>query len=163
MARRRITQSSRISDIAMCLRRRYQPSEKEDFTGIALYSDVEETGEPENRARGCEPPYFNTRWGLKVIFLMCRPTVLREMNAWDGLGTLRSFHRQVCYLTDPYAFMQNIFTICTRNSWILTEKFRMSFRLRVTKYSLRLGRCGCHYSVEPLLLLRGSFYSEGSV
>ncbi|HUM84206.1 MAG TPA: family 78 glycoside hydrolase catalytic domain [Lachnospiraceae bacterium] len=77
---------------------------KEDFTGIALYSDVEETGSLRTGHEGVNRLISNTRWGLKSNFLDVPTDCPQRDERMGWTGDAEVFSPTACYLTDPYAF-----------------------------------------------------------
>lgn len=82
------------------------PVRKEDFSGIALYSDVERTGWFDSSHPGINQLYQNTVWGLKSNFTDL-PTDCPQRDerlAWTGDAQV--FSAAASYHTDTKAFYE---------------------------------------------------------
>ena len=74
------------------------------FTGLALYSEIPETGNVETGNPLVNQLISNIRWGMKSNFWMFRLTVRSEMkNGWTGDAQI--FSAAATYLADTYSFL----------------------------------------------------------
>ncbi len=77
---------------------------KEDFKGIALYSDIEEVGEVKTGHDLVNKLISNVRWGLKGNFLDVPTDCPQRDERMGWTGDAQVFTNTATYLTDTYAF-----------------------------------------------------------
>ena len=106
---------------------------KEDFLGMALYSDMEWSGEIETGHASINRLIRNVRWGMKGNFLDVPTDCPRGTSAWVGPETRRYFPLLPCILRIPMLFIGNISMIWQRSKALWTEKCRMWYLPAVWK------------------------------
>lgn len=77
---------------------------KEDFKGLALYSDVEKTGEIETGHSLVNRLIENVRWGLKSNFIDVPTDCPQRDERMGWTGDAQVFSPTATYLVDTYAF-----------------------------------------------------------
>ena len=77
---------------------------KEDFKGIALYSDIEETASITTGHAGVNQIISNTRWGMKSNFIDVPTDCPQRDERMGWTGDAEVFSPTACFLADTYAF-----------------------------------------------------------
>lgn len=77
---------------------------KEDFTGLALYSEIPETGNIETRNPLVNQLISNIRWGMKSNFLDVPTDCPQRDERMGWTGDAQIFSAAATYLADTYSF-----------------------------------------------------------
>lgn len=78
----------------------------EDFTGLVLYSDIEDVGEMETGSALVNKFISNVRWGLRSNFLDVPTDCPQRDERMGWTGDAQVFSPTAMYLTDSYAFYE---------------------------------------------------------
>jgi len=78
----------------------------EDFTGLVLYSDIEDVGEMETGNALVNRFISNVRWGLRSNFLDVPTDCPQRDERMGWTGDAQVFSPTAMYLTDSYAFYE---------------------------------------------------------
>ena len=78
--------------------------EKDDFTGLALYSEIPETGNVETGNPLVNQLISNIRWGMKSNFLDVPTDCPQRDERMGWTGDAQIFSAAATYLADTYSF-----------------------------------------------------------
>lgn len=79
---------------------------QEDFTGLVLYSDIEDVGELESGNELVNKFISNVRWGLRSNFVDVPTDCPQRDERMGWTGDAQVFSPTAMYLTDSYAFYE---------------------------------------------------------
>ena len=79
---------------------------KEDFTGLALYSDIPRTGSIKTGSELVNRLILNTEWGQKSNFIDIPTDCPQRDERMGWTGDAQVFSPTACYQTDSYAFFR---------------------------------------------------------
>ncbi len=77
---------------------------KEDFTGLALFSEFDQAGSVSTGSSKVNQLISNTMWGLKSNFLDVPTDCPQRDERMGWTGDAQAFCATACYLVEPYAF-----------------------------------------------------------
>ncbi|MDD4717527.1 MAG: family 78 glycoside hydrolase catalytic domain [Eubacteriales bacterium] len=83
---------------------------REDFTGLALYSEFDPAGRVTTGSSKVDQLVSNTLWGLKSNFLDVPTDCPQRDERMGWTGDAQAFCTTACYLVEPYAFMAKYLT-----------------------------------------------------